>query len=84
MAGQLDSSAGRDCGHDVDLWTAAVGVRIVNLMLGIQITLKIALVIGLFQVLALIPGTPRGSGITINAALLWGCLGLRRLVFHSC
>ena len=34
-----------------------------------QITLSIALVIGLFQVLALVPGTSR-SGITMTAALL--------------
>lgn len=38
---------------------------------GIQITLSIALIIGLFQVLALVPGTSR-SGITMTAALLLG------------
>lgn len=41
----------------------------------VKITLMIALMIGLFQVLALIPGTSR-SGITMTAALL---LGVSRL-----
>ena len=37
----------------------------------LQMTFKIAFVIGVFQALALIPGTSR-SGITITAALIWG------------
>ncbi|WP_048307634.1 undecaprenyl-diphosphate phosphatase [Halomonas sp. PR-M31] len=49
-------------------WADARGTRNRDLL---SLTFKAALIIGLFQVLALIPGTSR-SGITITAALLLG------------
>lgn len=56
-------------GFGILLWWADVrGERVHDLT---RLTLKAALIIGLFQALALIPGTSR-SGITMTAALLLG------------